>query len=77
MTMFFVSWKLAFWVHDPCPDVGKIDNYGNPLRTGCLVNHGHYEYTLQSKEFATKEEAEQFIKNAPQNTKDFEIKEAI
>lgn len=70
-----LTWKLATWVSDPCPDTGKTDAYGNPLRMGCLVNHGHYEYESMSKEFNTKEEANNFINNAPSNCQDFKIKD--
>ena len=75
---FLVTWKLSFWITDPCPDAGKLNEYGNPLRGlnyGCLVNHGHCIYEDKSKEFATLNEAEDFVRNAPSNTQDFVIKE--
>lgn len=62
---FLVIWYVTSWVSMPCPDY-KPDPYTGKYPTvSCAVNHGRNVTTKMEKEFAIKEEAESFIKNAP------------
>lgn len=73
--LFLVSWKAAYWVSEACPDAGKRDVYGNLSSFRCAVNHGHFEYETRSTRFNTRDEVQDFIKNAPSNCSDFVIEE--
>ncbi len=68
--LFVVIWTISTWVYDPCPN-SLIDNpyTGQSIAYSCLVNHGHYEEKEMRKEFYTKQEAEAFIENAPEEIK--------
>lgn len=66
-----VSWKVTKTVPAPCPDYRPDPYTGDFPQFHCAVYHTQTITEEKSAEFATKEEAEEFIKKAPQNCTDF------
>ena len=62
-----VIWSITVTVPTECPDY-KPDPYtGKWPMTRCSVYHSETIDRNMQKEFEVKEEAEEFIKNAPEN----------
>lgn len=62
--IYIVTWTIASFVYDPCPDYGKKNEYGlSNASVSCAVLHGHYEHEEMSKTFSTKDSAVAFIEN--------------
>ena len=65
MTAVIVVWIVSVWVNIPCPD-WKPDPYtGQYPMVHCAVLHGKNIDREMSQTFASREAAEEFIKNAP------------
>lgn len=65
MKIFVVVWNLVSCYSVPCPDTPKPDAYGRMNhQTMCAVNHMKCDTKVMEKPFATRKEAEEFIKNA-------------
>ena len=65
---YIVRWTISQWVPNIYPI--KTDEYGRVDYNEYPINHGHYESRILTKEFSTKEEAKEFIDNAPIDIKD-------
>ena len=65
---YTVSWRVAYEITDPCPDVPRMDKFGRLSggMIGCLVHHCHIEYGHKSKEFIKRELAFNFYNEALQ-----------
>ena len=65
---YTVSWRVAYEITDPCPDVPRMDKFGRLSggMIGCLVHHYHIEYEYKSKEFVERELAFNFYNEALQ-----------
>ena len=65
MWKFIITWCLAMTVIDPCPDAGRIDEFGRELTSVCLVYHYHTEYDCRHyREFFNRDSAFKFYDNA-------------
>ena len=66
---YVLTWTVSVWVSMECPDY-KPDPYtGEYPSMHCLVNHGEFVAKEMTKSFETKEEAEMFMNNAPDDIK--------
>lgn len=73
--MIVLTWKIDKTAQTACPDF-KPDPYAGEFpMTQCAVYHTRTITQEMSKEFETKEEAEEFKKNAPPACYDFNLLE--
>jgi hypothetical protein len=66
MIKYIVIWILATTVQVPCPDAGKVDEFGrnSGMYNSCSVLHTSTDYDTLQQEFLIKEKAELFYDNA-------------
>lgn len=67
MWKFIVTWCIQMMVTDPCPDAGKVDEFGRleNYGIGCTVHHFHFENECgYSIEYCAKDSALAFYERA-------------
>ena len=66
-----INWKVKIKIQIPCPEVRTNPYNGESSNIGCAVYHFREEIKEMTKEFKDEKEADQFIKNAPNDCYDF------